>query len=76
MLYDRNALENHSYVATKAERIRNSEHWILKLNQDGAQQPLINDPTLLKRKENARDYTTNIWQGPSRNMEPFLEANK
>ena len=29
---------HHSYVATKAERIRNSEHWILKLKQDGAQQ--------------------------------------
>ena len=59
MLFDRIALENHSYVATRAERIRNSEHWILKLNQDGAQQQLINDPTLLKRKENAKDYTTN-----------------
>ena len=36
----------------------------------------INDPTLLKRKENARDFTTNFWQGPSKNTEPFLEANK
>ena len=40
MLYDRIALENHSYVATRAERIRNSEQWILELNQDGAQQTL------------------------------------
>ena len=24
--------ENHSYVATVAERIRNSTHWILTLN--------------------------------------------
>ena len=40
MLFDSIALGNHSYVATRAERIRNSEHWILKLNQDGAQQPL------------------------------------
>ena len=40
MLFDRIALPNHSYVATGAERIRNSEYWILKLNQDGAQQPL------------------------------------
>ena len=39
MVYDRINLENHSYVATKAERNRNSEHWVLKLNQDGAQQP-------------------------------------
>ena len=28
---------------------------------------------MLKRKENARDYTTNLWQGPSRNTEPFFE---
>ena len=31
MLFDRVVLENHSYVATRAERIRNSEHWILKI---------------------------------------------
>ena len=30
---------HHSHVAAKAERIRNSEHGILKLKQDGAQQP-------------------------------------
>ena len=34
----------------------------------------INDPTLLKRKENARDYTTNLWQEPSRNIEPLEQA--
>ena len=38
------ALENHEYTATRAERIRHSEHWILKLNQDGAQQPLNQRP--------------------------------
>ena len=44
MLHDRTALENHSFVATRVERIRNSEHWILKLNQDGVQQPLNQRP--------------------------------
>ena len=39
MLHDIIALENHSYVATQAERIRNSTHWILTLNKEGAQQP-------------------------------------
>ena len=34
------------------------------------------DPTLLKRTENARNYTANSWQGPRRNIEPFLEASK
>ena len=46
MLYDRIALENHSYVATKAERIRNSTHWRL------TQQPLHQRPdfALAKRE--------------------------
>ena len=35
MLFDRIVLESHKYTATRAERIRHSEHWILKLNQDG-----------------------------------------
>ena len=35
MLHDRIVWENHSYVATRAVRIQNSKHWILKLNQDG-----------------------------------------
>ena len=41
MLHDRIALENHSYVATEAERNRNSTHWILTLNKEGAQQPIL-----------------------------------
>ena len=44
MLFDRIAFENHEYLATRAERIRNSEHWILKLNQDDPQQPLNQRP--------------------------------
>ena len=50
MLFDRIALETHSYVAPKAERIRNSEHWILKLNQDGAQQLLNQRPDFAQAK--------------------------
>ena len=50
MLFDRIAFENYSYVATKAERIRNSEHWILKLNQDGAQQPSNQRPDFARAK--------------------------
>ena len=34
VLHDRTALENLSYVATKSERIRNSTHWILTLNEE------------------------------------------
>ena len=32
------------YVATQAERIQNSKHWILTLNTDGPQQPLNQRP--------------------------------
>ena len=35
----------------------------------------INDPTLLKRKENANDCTTSTWQGLSKTTEPFLAVN-
>ena len=42
MLYDRIALEKHLHVATKAERIQNSKHWILTINAEGPQQPLEN----------------------------------
>ena len=39
LLFDRIALENKKNTATRAERIRLSQHWFLKLNQDGPQQP-------------------------------------
>ena len=40
MLYDRIAVAKHIYIATRAERIQNSKHWILTLNAEGPQQPL------------------------------------
>ena len=36
---DKRSLEDHSCVATRSERIQNTKHWVLRLNQDGAQQP-------------------------------------
>ena len=50
MLYDRNALEKHLYVATKAERIQNSKHWILTINAEGPQQPLNQRPDFAQAK--------------------------
>ena len=35
-----------------------------------------NDPTFLKRKENANDCTTSSWQGLSKTTEPSLAVNK
>ena len=75
MLFDRIALENHSYVATKAERTRNSTLWILTLKKE-LRNHYINDLTLLKRKENARDCTTNTWQRLNKIIGPFLAVNK
>ena len=37
--HDKIALEDHSHVATKLERIQNTKHWVLRLHEDGAQQP-------------------------------------
>ena len=54
MLFDRIVLENHSHVATEAERIHNSTHWILTLNHDGAQQPLNQRPDLAQVKRECK----------------------
>ena len=54
MLLDRIALENYSFVLTRAERIRNSEHWILELNQDGAQQPSNQRPDFAQAKRECK----------------------
>ena len=54
MLLDRIALKNQIYVATRAERIRHSEHWILKLHQDGPQQPLNQRPDFAHAKRECK----------------------
>ena len=61
MLYDRIALEMHIYVATRAERIQNSKHWILTLNA---------------KRECKRLHDEHIRQGPSKTTEPSLAVNK
>ena len=61
MLFDKIVLENHSYVATKAERIRKSEHWILKLNQDGAQQPSNQQPDFAQAKKRMQEITRRMY---------------
>ena len=54
MLYDRIALEKHINVATRAERIQNSKHWILTLNKEGAQQPLHQRPDFAQAKRECK----------------------
>ena len=54
MLYDRIALEKHIYVATRAERIQNSKHWILTINAEGPQQPLNQRPDFAQAKRECK----------------------
>ena len=42
MLYDRIAVEKHSYTATGAERIQSSKHWVLTINAEGGTQQSLN----------------------------------
>ena len=44
MLFDRIALARHDYTATRAERLQNAKHWILRLIADGPQKPLRQRP--------------------------------
>ena len=44
MLFDRIALERHDFSDTKAERLQNAKHWILRLNADLPQKPLRQRP--------------------------------
>ena len=76
MLYDRIVVDKHIYIATRVERIQNSKHWILTVNAEASSKYSINDPTLLKRTENANDCTTSTWQGQKKNTGPFLAVNK
>ena len=40
MLFDRIALERHDFPATRAERLQNAKHLVLRLNADGPQKSL------------------------------------
>ena len=55
MLYDRIGVEKHIYIATRAERLQNSKHWILTNSAEGPQQPINQSTTRLcsskKRKQ-------------------------
>ena len=51
MLYDRIALERHDFTATRADRLQNAKHWILRLNADGPQRPLRQRPEFVDALE-------------------------
>ena len=54
MLYDRIAVEKHIYVATRAERIQNSKHWIITLSAEGPQQTLNQRPDFAQAKRECK----------------------
>ena len=55
LLCDRIAMEKHIYIATKAERIQNSKHWILTANAEGGtQQPLNQRPDFAPAKREGK----------------------
>ena len=72
--YDKRSWENHLYRPTRSERSRPLDAQI----ESRRPARTIKSTTLilLKRKENAKDYTTNIWQRLNKNIEPFLVVNK
>ena len=62
MLFDRIALERHDYTVTKAERLQNAKHWILRLNADGPQKPLDSDQNLPLHQNNASKCKMLTWR--------------
>ena len=49
IIYDRHALERHDYTATKAERKRYSENWVLTLNAERETTTSTTTPRLRRR---------------------------
>ena len=56
--YGKIALEDHSYVDTKPERVPDAKQWVLRLNnQDGAQQPQNQRPDFGSSKTRMQNNT-------------------
>ena len=60
MLFDRIAVERHAYTATRAERLQNAKHWILRLDADGPQKPLRQRPEFVDASKRASSTATRI----------------
>ena len=74
---DKVALDNHLYRPTRSERIPTFRTLVTQIESRRPSRTItINDLILLKRKENAKDYTTNVLQRLNNNIEPSLATNK
>ena len=67
-------------TSTSLQELKEFKIWnigfLWQMQQEELSNHSINDPTLLKRKENANDCTTSTWQEPKKNTKPFLAVNK
>ena len=67
MQYDKIALADHSYTATKEERSRNEKSWKLSLNAEGTQGPLNQRSDFKEAKQTCKrlyqEHTANTGSG-------------
>ena len=68
---DKIALEDHSYVTTNPERIQNTKHRVLRLNQDGAQ-PLNQRPDLAQAKRECKRMHDELVKKIQQEYRPIL----
>ena len=54
LFFGRIALERHDYTATRAERLQNAKHWILRLNADGPQNGPVLEHTFASEAHRTR----------------------
>ena len=78
IIYDRLDLERHDKTATKAERMRYSQNWVLTLNAEGKQPPrqLRQDYEEAKRKCQRRQDEFVSWQQKGSSLHRSTQVNK
>ena len=73
IIYDRLALERHDYAATKAERMRYSENWVLTPNAEGKHSPRQLLPDYEEAKRECQRLQDEFMEA---NSHPSTQVNK
>ena len=73
--HDKVALEDHSHVATKPEIFQNTKHWVLRLNQDGAQKPLNQRPVFAQAERECKRMHDEHVKKTQQCIDQFLVIN-
>ena len=76
IIYDRLALERHDYTATKAERMRYSQNWVLTLNAEGKQPPRQLRPDYEEAKRECQRLQDEFMAAKSSSLHPSAQVNK